>query len=297
MAGNDAFFKALRNEISKPSPSASLNTASVGKIPTGDKQVAERLAEIEIEEIAEAEVIQQELWKPELPTKFPEIKAEIVAGPVSITTQQRNNICVIAYSLATRNLAVEPEAIYKLWPIEGDPYKLKRAGKRPSITGIQQFLATEAFSENMSERGIDIAPIQGLLPEQIALISILSDSISRASTSARLKKAGISWPKYNGWRRQKPFADALAQAQGGVLSDAIGNADTQLAQMAQNGDLKSIIYMNELIGRGPNNRKAVDAIQFARIVLEAVQKNVNPEQARAISAEIELASKQLGIGA
>ena len=149
----------------------------------------------------------------------------------------------------------------------------------------------------MAERGIDTAPIQGLSPEQIALIHILTDTSSKLSFNARLKKAGISSAKYQGWRRQKPFADALSQSQGGVLHSAIGNADVQLASLAENGDLKSIIYLNEMVGRGPNNRKAVDAIQFARIVLEAVQKNVNPEQARAISAEIELASKQLGIGA
>jgi len=289
MAGNDAFFQALKKEIARPTP-------SVGKAPTGDKEVKERLAEIAEEEF-ETLLEQQEVWKPALPVTMPEIKTDITAGTLSLSDQQRNNICIIAYSLSVRNLAIESEAIYHLWPIEGDPYKLKRAGKRPSITAIQQFLATETFSERMNERGVDVAPIQGLLPEQVALISILTDSTSRLGLNARLKKAGISFPKYNAWRRQKPFADALSQGQGGVLADAIGNADVQLAQMAQNGDLKSIIYMNDLIGRGPNNKKAVDAISFARIVLEAVQKNVSPDQARAISAEIELASKQLGIGA
>ena len=157
-------------------------------------------------------------------------------------------------------------------------------------------MATEEFALNMGERGIETVPQSGLLPEQIALISILSDTTSRMGIKERLKKAGIPWAKYNGWRRQKPFADALQEATGGALSDAVSQADVQLAQLAQNGDLKAIQYLNDMIGRGPNNRKAVDAMQFARIVLEAVQRQVSPEQAQAISAEIELASKQLGIG-
>lgn len=289
MLDNDEFFNALReSEAKKP-----IKSPSVGKAPTGDKQVRERLIELDqIESAAQVESV----WKPELPAKLPPIK-DSVAGPIYLTPQQKVNICVCAYSLATRNHSIEPEAIFRLWPIEGDPYKLSRAGARPSITGIQQFIATEEFAKQMAERGIDTAPIAGLSGEQYALISILSNTTDRSSVSSRLKRAGISWAIYNGWRKQKPFADALAEAQGGALKDAIGNSDVQLAQLAQNGDLKAIIYLNEMIGRGPNQRKAVDAIQFARIVLEAVQKNVSPDQARAISAEIELASKQLGIGA
>lgn len=227
--------------------------------------------------------------------KMPAIKADIVAGPVALSNQQKNNICIIAYALAIKNLAFEPDKIYHLWPIEGDPYKLARAGRRPSITGIQQFMATDEFAMNMGERGIETKPQSGLLPEQVALISILSDTTSQLGIRQRLKKAGITWAVYNGWRRQKQFADALSAATGSSLSDAVSQSDVQLAQLAQNGDLKAIVYLNEMIGRGPNNRKAVDAIQFARIVLEAVQKHVNPEQARAISSEIELASQQLGL--
>lgn len=286
---DNEFFAALKKEI---------NTKR--EIRNGHYPVAREELVIDEEPDGVSEFVtenSQEIWKPELPSKLPEPKVDIVAGPVSLSEQQKNNISIIAYSLAVRNMSVEPEPIYHLWPIEGDPFKLARAGKRPSITGIQQFLASDDYSRRMAERGIDVAPQQGLSPEQIALISILSDPSSKLSFNARLKKAGISWAKYNGWRRQKPFADALSQGQGGVLHDVIGNVDVQLASLAQNGDLKSIIYFNEMVGRGPNNRKAVDAIQFARIVLEAVQKNVNPDQARAISAEIELASKQLGIGA
>lgn len=284
------FFAALKNEInSKRSVRNGINPSVVSDDSQSSDE-SDGLDQFVVEN-------KQEIWAPQLPEQLPEPKVDIVAGPISLSEQQKNNISILAYSLATRNMAIEPEPIYHLWPVEGDPFKLRRAGKRPSITGIQQFLATEDFAKRMGERGIDIAPQQGLSPEQIALIHILTDASSKLSFNARLKKAGISSAKYNGWRRQKPFADALSQGQSGVLHEVIGNVDVQLASMAQNGDLNSIKYLNEMVGRGPNNRKAVDAIQFARIVLEAVQKNVNPDQARAISAEIELASKQLGIGA
>lgn len=294
------FMKALKSEIRSKNlkrPSGPPNEFE--QIPVGKAEATGTSSQpILIEDEIEAFQKEREIWKPALPVTMPEIKSEIVAGQVHLTNQQKNNICVIAYSLATRNLVIEPPAIYRLWPVEGDPYKLQRAGKRPSITAISQFLLTPDYAMRMGERGIDILPEdqQGLMPEQMALISILADTTSNVGLRGRLKKAGISWATYNGWRKQKPFADAFAQATGGVLNDAVAHADVQLAQLAQNGDLKAIQYLNDMIGRGPNNRKAVDAIQFARIVLEAVQRHVSPDQARSISAEIELASKQLGIG-
>jgi DNA-binding protein Fis len=77
------------------------------------------------------------------------------------------------------------------------------------------------------------------------------------------------------------------------MDDAPKIIDTQLVAMASNGDLNAIKYYNDLVGRGPNDKKAVDAMQFSKIVLEAVMKHVNPEQLKAISAEIELASKAI----
>jgi hypothetical protein len=300
---SDDFLNALRSEINskrKAKSEPELVSASDDAInaPMLNTTVSNAVHHTSVGELYESDP-SREIWKPALPATMPEIKEDVVAGKIPITEQQKNNICIISYSLATRNLAIDPPAIFHLWPVEGDPYKLRRAGKRPSITAIQQFLATEEYIDRMGERGIDVMPeeVQGLMPEQIALISILTDTSSNLGLRARLKKAGITWATYNGWRRQKPFADALRQAAGGVLTDAIEHADVQLAQMASNGDLKAIQYLNDMIGRGPNNRKAVDAIQFARIILESVQKHVSPDQARAISAEVELATKQLGIGA
>lgn len=228
--------------------------------------------------------------------EFPPVKDIVPAGDISISPQQKNNVCTIVYAHETQGVNYNAEVIYKAWPISGSEYQMRRAGTRPSITAIQQFLSTPEFGQLMEDRGIKVQGNPGgLTYEQIALISILGNTASRESLSTRLKKAGVSWSKFNGWKRQKPFADALKGIAGNSLQDAIPMADVQLASLAQNGDLKAIVYLNEMVGRGPNNKKAVDAVAFARIVLEAVQKNVSPEQAKAISAEIELASKTIGM--
>lgn len=222
----------------------------------------------------------------------------MVAGKISLTSQQKRNICAIAYTLnVLKDEAIESHRIHELWPTAKVNSALKnQAGPRPSITGIQQFLETEEYIDNMADRGVVVNAPVGLTPEQIALITILSNTTSRETIRTRLKRAGVTYPTYTAWRRQRAFAEALTAATGSAMTDAIENTDVQLAVMAQNGDLNAIKYFNELLGRAPDDKKAVDAMSFAKLILEVVQRNVNSDQALAISTEIGLLAKQLGIG-
>lgn len=227
------------------------------------------------------------------PYKMPPIKDLPKGGTSVVSLQQRRNICVIVKALDMQGIQYTAEEVWKAWPTEGDTFKLQRAGLRPSITAITNFFVTEEFKKDMFERGIEIAGQYGLTDIQIALLDILSNTTSTLTTVARLKKAGVTNSQFRSWKRQKPFAEALRRITGDSLVDAIGMADVQLASMAQNGNLNAIKYLNDMTGRGPNDRKAVDAMAFARIVLEVVQQHVTAEQAREISAGIDLASKQL----
>lgn len=217
-------------------------------------------------------------------------------GTVSTNEKQQVNIGIIAYALTVQGMVVNAEEIYAAWPTEGDAYKLERAGKRPSITAIQNYLGTPAFADDMVQRGVefDSAP-GGLSDEQIALLNILSDTTTNINLGARLKKAGVTSAKFKAWKRQRAFAEAYSRLTQIELSDAANTVDLALIAKAQSGDLRAIVYYNDLVGRGPNDKKAVDSMQFSKIVLEAVMKHVkNPDTLKAISADIEIASKQLG---
>ena len=222
-----------------------------------------------------------------------EVKA---AGTIATDDKQKRNIEVVAYALTTRGYVLTADEIYAAWPTEGDVYKLQRAGKRPSLTAIVQYMETERFAEAMKERGVEFAPNpSGLSDEQEALLSILSDPALRGGLAARLKKAGISSSKFRAWKRQRAFNDAYKKLIQIEREDASETIDLQLISLASNGDLNAIKYYNDLVGRGPNDKKAVDAVQFSKIILESVMKHVSPEQLKAISAEVEFASKQLGM--
>lgn len=224
---------------------------------------------------------------------FP-VGEEIKVGTPTTDEQQKRNIGVISYSLGVQNIAITAEEIWKAWPTEGDFYKLQRAGKRPSLTAIQHYMGTETYLKDMAERGIEFAVKPGgLSDEQIALLSILSDTTAKSGLNARLRKAGVTSAKFRAWKRQPAFNNAFKKLVHLEMEDANEAIDVQLVSMAQNGDLNAIKYYKDLVGRGPNDRKAVDAMEFSRVVLEAVMKNVTPDQLKAISAEIELASKAI----
>lgn len=227
---------------------------------------------------------------------FPPPVGELKPGTTTVDKQQKTNIGLIAYALTIQDYKITSEEIYNAWPTEGDSYKLSRAGKRPSINAIQNYLGTDEFALDMADRGVEFSTRPGgLSDEQIALLNILSDTSIKGGLNTRLKRAGVTSSTFKSWKRQRAFSEAFNRLVSLERQDAAEMVDVQLISMAQNGDLNAIKYFNDLVGRGPNDRKAVDSMQFSKIVLEAVMKHVSdPQILKSISAEIELASKQLG---
>lgn len=224
-----------------------------------------------------------------------------LAVPDKLSQKQKDNVGVIAYELRLRNIAITPEEIFKAWPVDADYFTQHRAGKRPTALQISRYLGSDAGKSALLERGIaaSVGEINGddtLSPEQIALLSILSDPSLRGGLDYRLKKAGVKRAQFRMWRRQRAFAEAFSKIVSDELVYAKENVDMALIDLAVNDkNLNAIQYYNELLGRGPKSNNNVDAVKFSRVVLEAVMKYCTPEQLNSISAEIEIASKQAGL--
>ena len=228
------------------------------------------------------------------------MKALEPAKVTPLTDQQKKNVGVIAYALNLQQITINADEIYSAWPVGGDLYAQMRAGKRPSRTQIAAYLGSEEGKDDLINRGLPVTidEINGddsLTSEQIALISILSDTSLTLSLDGRLRKAGVKRSVYRSWLRQKAFSAAMRKIVSDEMHLAKENVDVALTQMAQNGNLKAIQYFNDLMGRGPDSRKEVDAIAFSRTVLEAVMRHCTKEQITAIASEIELATKQAGL--
>lgn len=197
--------------------------------------------------------------------------AILPAKPISLTQQQKLNIQILAYSRAIVDEAYTAEIIYKLWPT--DPSEEWRAGKRPSITAIQQYMATSHYREGMYERGIEITAAETLTQEQTAAMMVLSDISDRRSPTAKLKALGISSAKHRAWLKQKPYNDAFNQLTSSALKEAIPLAEVKLAENAAAGDLSTIKFLFEVTGRyNPAAQQAVDAQALVSVMVDAAQE-------------------------
>lgn len=194
-----------------------------------------------------------------------------VAQPIYLTEQQKLNIQILSYNQAVAGMIYDPETIYKLWPT--DPSEEWRAGKRPSITAISQYKATDHYREGMLERGIEVHELNELTQEQLACISIMTDVTSNLSPTARLKKLGIPYAKYRGWLRQKAFNEQISAITKTALTDAIPIAETKLVEGVYRGDLKFIKYLNEITGRyNPAQQQVVDTQALMNAIVDAAQE-------------------------
>lgn len=194
-----------------------------------------------------------------------------VANPISLTQQQKLNIQILAYSQAIRNLAYTAEYIYKLWPT--DPSEEWRAGKRPSITAIQQYMSTSHYREGMYERGVEITTAETLTQEQTAAMMVLTDTSDHRSPAAKLKALGITSAKHRAWLKQKPYNDAFNQLASETIKEGIPQAKVKLAEAATRGDLSAIKFLFEYTGEyNPSQQQAIDAQQLVSVMVDAAQE-------------------------
>jgi hypothetical protein len=204
-----------------------------------------------------------------------------VAQVINLTMQQKLNIQILCYHQAIKGETYNAEDIYNLWPT--DPALYHKAGKRPSITAIQQYKSTQHFRSGMAERGIEVEEAETLSQEQIACISLLTNMSDRRSLGSKLKALGIKEPKYRGWLKQKKFNDAIRGIAGRGLEEAIPLAEVALSNAAVDGDLHAIKFLMEVTGRyNPSQQQAIDAQALIAVMVDAAQEVLgnDPEKLR-----------------
>lgn len=193
------------------------------------------------------------------------------AQNITLTEQQKLNIQILSYHQALKDEVYDAEVIYKLWPT--DPAMFYKAGPRPSITAIQQYKATIHYRTGMAERGIEVAEVEELTPNQLACIQLLTTPNDKRSVGSKLKALGIKDAQYRGWLKQRKFNEAIKGIAGKGLAEAIPLAEVALASAAQDGDLHAIKFLMEVTGRyNPAQQQAIDAQELVAVMVDAAQE-------------------------
>lgn len=219
------------------------------------------------------------------------------ALPIHLSPQQKLNIQVLSYHQAVKDEVYNAEVIYNLWPTTGDPEIVRRAGIRPSITGIQQYQASKEYRSAMHERGIEVDPhVEEMTSEQLACIRLLTNPMDKRTPQGKLKALGIPYSKYAGWLKQKPFNSAIRGIAGKGLEEAIPLAEVALSGAASNGDLPAIKFLMEVTGRyNPQQQQAIDAQALIAVMVDAAQEVMghDPELLRAYTDIVKLKAQAI----
>lgn len=163
-------------------------------------------------------------------------------------------------------------------------------GRSPSEKKIASILLTDEFATAMSNRGINwTSKAVGITPEQTYALGIMTDpSLSRLGFGTRLKRAGISYHKWQSWMRQPLFSTAFQNLTESNLADSVGIAHTALIGKAAEGDMRAVEFLYQITGRFDPQREANMNMQAIVLgILEILTRRItDPIVLEAISEDM-----------
>lgn len=172
-----------------------------------------------------------------------------------------------------------------------------------NMTGDKVAKLTKDFRVNkaLEDRGITLADVTQLLPEQLAVANALLDFSDTRPHKTKLKELNVTHARYQGWLKQDRFQRYMRQRAEALLSnETMHEAHTSLLRNVQRGDLNSIKLYYEMTGRWSSKTVGDLNVEFILIkVVEAVQKHVkDPVVIQQIAAELQgLVTAPAGNGA
>jgi len=163
-----------------------------------------------------------------------------------------------------------------------------RDGLNWDTSKVSKHLKDPAVVKALENRGIILADITLLLPEQLAVANSILDFSDSRSQKKKLEELGVTTQRYQGWLKQERFQRYLKQRAEALLGETQHEAHTSLLRNVQRGDLNSIKLYYEMTGRWSSKTVGDLNVEFILIkVVEAVQKYVkDPVAIQQIAQEL-----------
>ena len=140
---------------------------------------------------------------------------------------------------------------------------------------VSKFLKDPEVDKALENRGITLADVTQLLPEQLAVANAILDFSDNRSQKKKLEELGVTTQRYQGWLKQERFQRYMRQRAEALLGETQHEAHTSLLRNVQRGDLNSIKLYYEMTGRWSSKTAGDLNVEFILIkVVEAVQKYV-----------------------
>lgn len=153
---------------------------------------------------------------------------------------------------------------------------------------VAKFTKDPEVNKALENRGITLADVTLLLPEQLAVANAILDFSDQRSQKKKLEELGVTTQRYQGWLKQERFQRYMRQRAEALLGETQHEAHTSLLRNVQRGDLNSIKLYYEMTGRWSSKTVSDLNVEFILIkVVEAVQRHVkDPVAIQAIAGEL-----------
>lgn len=173
-------------------------------------------------------------------------------------------------------------------PVDGETIRRQNENLLPHQ--VEQLLSTSKFARALEDRGITLTTPAGLTGEQANFLRIYFDPTIAADNAKRMKIAGVTQAKFEGWLRQEGFAKRFSEIAHEHLNAAMPVARVRVAQGIDKGDLGFIKFGMELTGEyDPRGGPTVDVMAFGRLMQDVIAQEVgDPEILRRIGARMTL---------
>lgn len=175
-----------------------------------------------------------------------------------------------------------------------EPETICRQNEKLLHHQVEQLLMTDKFAQALDDRGLALTVVDGITGEQANFLRIYFDPNVSASNAKRLKLAGVTQAKLQGWLQQEGFNRRYAEISHELLDSFMPIARQRVAQGIDGGDLNFIKFGMELTGEyDPRGGPAVDVTAFARLIQDVIAQELStiaegPELLRRIGARMQL---------
>lgn len=140
---------------------------------------------------------------------------------------------------------------------------------------VSKVVATNEFAMAMRSKGITWTARDGLTPEQVYCIGIMTNPSDKRDMNGKLKAAGVTYQVYRGWLKQPTFRRAVHKIGEEMLDDHIADVNTALLNKAVGGDVRAIELYNQITGRfDPSKQQTQDLGNLVNILLETIFRYV-----------------------
>lgn len=159
-------------------------------------------------------------------------------------------------------------------PIDGET--IRRQNEQLLPHQVEQLLGTSKFQRALTDRGMTLVAPAGITGEQANFLRLFFDPTIKADNAKRLRIAGVTQARLDGWLRQEGFAKRYAEIAHELLQQAMPTARQRVAMGIDKGDLAFIKFGMELTGEyDPRGGPTVDVMAFGRLMQDVIAQEIS----------------------